>query len=145
MKNNLISSFCILIMMCLLSACSPVQENSAREVTEVSASSSLQGAFTHSVFFWLANPDSAEDRAEFEAAVKQFIDSSAYVKTKYLGTPAGTPREVVDNSWTYNLIVTFDSKEDHDLYQAEQVHDDFRNGSAHLWTKVLIYDGMKLW
>lgn len=145
MKNNLIVSSCVIMMMCLFSACSPVQENQSQEVAEVSSSNSLQGSFTHSVFFWLANPDSKEDKAEFEAAVRKFIDNSAYVKTKYLGTPAGTPREVVDNSWTYNLIVTFDSKEDHDLYQAEQVHDDFRNGSAHLWTKVLIYDGLKVW
>lgn len=129
----------------MYSSCSSAQDNAEQEVTETSSASSPEGTFTHSVYFWLANPDSEEDRAEFEASIRKFIDNSAYVKTKYLGTPAGTPREVVDNSWTYNLIVTFDSKEDHDLYQAEQVHDDFRNGSAHLWTKVLIYDGVKLW
>jgi hypothetical protein len=144
MKNIWINSICLLMIGLMYSSCSSFQEKTP-QVNSDSSSNSLQGTFTHSVYFWLANPDSEEDKAEFEAAVKKFIDNSAYVKTKYLGTPAGTPREVVDNSWTYNLIVTFDSKEDHDLYQAEQVHEDFRNGSAHLWTKVLIYDGVKVW
>lgn len=144
MKNIWLYAVSLLMIGFMFSSCTSVQENAPAKKSD-STSSSLQGTFTHSVYFWLANPDSEEAKAEFEAAVKKFIDNSAYVKTKYLGTPAGTPREVVDNSWTYNLIVTFDSKEDHDLYQAEQVHEDFRNGSAHLWTKVLIYDGVKLW
>lgn len=105
----------------------------------------MQGTFTHSVYFWLKNPDNAEDRAAFEKSITKFIDNSKYVKTRYLGTPANTPREVVDNSYTYCLIVSFDDKEAQDKYQTEPVHDKFKEESEHLWTKVQIYDSLKVW
>lgn len=101
--------------------------------------------FTHSVYFWLKNPDSPIDRQNFEQSITNFIDNSAYVLTKYLGTPAQTPRTVVDNSWTYCLIVTFEDKEAHDLYQSEPVHRTFVTESEHLWEKVQIYDSLKIW
>lgn len=42
-------------------------------------------AFTHVVYFWLKNPDSAADRSKFEAAVKQFMQDSKYAKTRFVG------------------------------------------------------------
>ena len=100
--------------------------------------------FVHTVFFWLKNPDSKEDREAFEKSLKKFISNSKYTKTNFIGVPARTPREVVDNSYTYSLIVTFNSKEEHDKYQKEDVHLLFIEESKDLWNKVIVYDGVTL-
>ncbi|MBJ6367875.1 Dabb family protein [Snuella sedimenti] len=103
------------------------------------------GNFRHTVFFWLKKPDDQSDRNAFETSLKKFIDSSVFVKTKHLGTPANTPREVVDNSFTYCLVVDFVTKEAHDKYQEEPAHKLFIEESSNLWDKVLVYDSENIW
>lgn len=98
--------------------------------------------FTHVVYFYLKNPDSAEDRKAFETSLKKFMDKTQYAKTKFIGVPAGTPRDVVDNSYTYSLILTFPSKEIQDKYQTEPAHSVFIDESSHLWKKVQVYDSV---
>ncbi|WP_406683733.1 Dabb family protein [Seonamhaeicola sp. MEBiC1930] len=98
------------------------------------------GNFAHTVFFWLKNPDNKEDRAAFEKSLKYFINNSKYIKTKHIGTPAATNREVIDNSYTYSLLLTFETKEDHDAYQDEPNHKQFLDESMNLWSKVIVYD-----
>nr|WP_128766318.1 Dabb family protein [Leeuwenhoekiella polynyae] len=100
--------------------------------------------FAHVVYFWLKNPDSQEDCKAFEASLKKFLSTSEYAKTKFIGKPANTPREVVDNSWTYSIILTFPSKEIQDKYQQEPVHLKFIEESEHLWEKVQVYDSVGL-
>ena len=98
--------------------------------------------FAHVVYFWLKNPDSAADRADFETALKKFLSTSEYAQTKFIGKPANTPREVVDNSWTYSIILTFPSKEIQDNYQNEPVHLRFIEEASHLWERVQVYDSV---
>ena len=98
--------------------------------------------FLHNVYFWLKNPDSQEDRAAFERSLKKFIHSSKYAKTLFIGKPAETPRDVVDNSWTYSLALTFPSKEIQDKYQTEDVHLTFIKESKDLWERVQVYDSV---
>ena len=47
---------------------------------------------------------------------------------------------MVDGSFTYSLIVTFESAEAQAAYQAEQPHLEFISESEHLWKKVIVYD-----
>lgn len=98
--------------------------------------------FTHVVYFWLKNPDSAQDRNAFLKSLKNFMQKSEYAQTKFIGEPAGTPREVVDGSFTYSLILSFPSKEIQDKYQAEPAHVKFVEESQHLWEKVVVYDSV---
>src|SRR5690606_12270339 len=65
----------------------------------------IKGDFIHSVYFWLKNPDSKADRAAFEKSLKKFINSSKVIISKHIGMPAPTNREVIDNTYTYSLIV----------------------------------------
>ena len=88
--------------------------------------------FAHVVYFWLNNPDSKEDREAFEKSLKKFLNSSEYAGTRFIATPANTPRDVVDNSWTYSIILTFPSKEIQDEYQNEPVHLQFIEEASHL-------------
>ncbi len=96
--------------------------------------------FAHAVYFWLENPDNQDDRAAFETSLKKFLDNSAYAKTKFIGTPPKASRDVVDGSFTYSLIVTFESEEAQQNYQDEGPHKLFIEESAHLWAKVIVYD-----
>jgi len=101
--------------------------------------------FTHVVYFYLNNPDNSEDRSAFENSLKKFLDTSLYAKTKFIGIPAETPRNVVDNSYTYSLILTFPSKEIQGKYQDEPAHLIFIEESSHLWKKVQVYDSVGIY
>lgn len=98
------------------------------------------GKFSHTVFFWLKNPDSKDDRLTFETSLKYFINNSVYVKTKHIGSPANTDRDVIDNTYTYSLLLTFEDKVAHDAYQEEPNHKKFVNECMGLWNKVVVYD-----
>ena len=96
--------------------------------------------FSHTVFFWLKNPDNAADRAAFETSLKKFLGKSEYAKTKFIGTPPKASRDVVDGSFTYSLILSFDSAESQQAYQDEVPHKVFIEESSDLWSKVIVYD-----
>ena len=104
----------------------------------------LDPAFVHSVYFWLHNPDNESDRTEFETAIKTLLEDSKYTKTNYIGTPPKAIRDVVDDSFTYNLLVTFESAEAQENYQVEEAHLKFIEDAKHLWKKVVVYDAIGL-
>ncbi len=85
-----------------------------------------------------------ETRESFLKELRTFIDNVDLMKTKHIGTPADTNREVIDSSWSYSLILSFDSKKEQDLYQEHQLHKNFIENASSLWTKVQVYDSIKL-
>ena len=97
----------------------------------------INGRFIHMVFFWLkdsTNPD------EFIKITQAFVEQIDEVNSFHIGKPAGTPREVVDNSYQISLVVTFDSKEEQDVYQDHPVHIQYVVDNKDKWEKVQIYD-----
>lgn len=120
-----------------------VQENSNTEetpTTEVKNYTIPNGDFAHSVYIWLKEPENLEHRTAFEASLKKFIFSSVDITTYHIGVPADTHREVIDNSYTYSLLVTFKDKAAQDRYQEDPAHKLFIEESSPLWEKVLVYD-----
>ena len=103
------------------------------------AQPSLNGRFAHVVFFWLKSDDQAEIK-KFEKGTRDFLKQVDVIKSVHLGQPAGTPRDVVDNSYSVCLIVTFDSKEDQDLYQEHPAHLKYIEDMKHMWTRVQVFD-----
>ena len=96
------------------------------------------------VFFWLKNPDSPADRAAFETSLKKFINQSVFIRGMHVGTPAPTDRPVIDSSYTYSLVLSFDSKADQDAYQDEDGHQVFIAECSPLWEKVVVYDSINI-
>ncbi|NNE78056.1 MAG: Dabb family protein [Pricia sp.] len=96
--------------------------------------------FAHTVYFWLKNPDNQDDRLAFETSLQKFLNKSAYAKTKFIGRPPKASRDVVDGSFTYSLIATFDSAEAQQKYQDEPPHKVFVEEASDLWKKVIVYD-----
>jgi len=109
---------------------------------ESAESRDFDPAFTHVVYFWLKQPDNDTDRAKFEAAVKQFMEDSQYAKTRFVGVPPKATRDVVDDSFTYSLILSFESAEAQEKYQAEPAHKAFVETCKDLWEKVIVYDSV---
>jgi hypothetical protein len=106
------------------------------------AQGELGGKFVHTVLFWLVD-ETMPTRGKFVTEVLKYLKEIEVIKTRHLGRPAGTDREVVDNSYSYCMIVTFDSKEDHDIYQEHPAHQQFIENASSLWTRVQVYDSIR--
>jgi hypothetical protein len=102
----------------------------------------LEGGFFHMVFFWLVN-DSPEVQKEFLKELKAFVSQVEEIKKVHIGPPAKTDRDVIDNTYSYSLVVSFDSRKEHDIYQEHAAHKRFIENASALWKKVLVYDSVK--
>ena len=90
------------------------------QLTNGGKSKDLEGNFVHIVFFWLKDDDK-KTKNKFFKELKKFID----------------------NSYSYCLVLSFDSKKEHDIYQEHQLHKDFIANASSLWKKVIVYDSVK--
>lgn len=97
--------------------------------------------FIHCVYFWLKDNLTPEQKEAFLQGAKS-LTTIETVKQGYIGVPAPTDRPVIERSYSYALIVIFDDQEGHDLYQAHEIHDRFRDSCAEYWNKVVIYDSV---
>ena len=77
--------------------------------------------FVHSVYFWLKEDVTAEQYNQF-VDVLRGLEQIKSVQAMEVGHPAGTPRDVVDNSYDVALLVYFNDRAGHDLYQADTIH-----------------------
>lgn len=112
--------------------------------TEQTKKQDFDHSFVHTVFFWLKNPENKEDRTKFETALSKLLKDSKYAKTNFMGTPPAASRDVVDGSFTYCLLVTFESPQAQDNYQSEEAHLTFIDEAKDLWEKVQVYDAKGL-
>ena len=109
---------------------------------ESKENANFDSSYAHVVYFWFNNPDNTQDKAFFETSLKKFLNSSKYAKTNFVGVPPKATRDVVDDSYTYNIILTFESAAAQEAYQKEDVHLQFIEESKHLWKKVIVYDAI---
>jgi hypothetical protein len=100
------------------------------------------GNFAHVVFFWL-NEQTDAVRNQLLNEMK-YIDKIDVIRTKHIGTPADTDRSVIDNTWSCSLVLTFDSGKEQEIYQEHPAHVAFVEKASHLWSKVLVYDSIKV-
>jgi len=105
-------------------------------------SKELEGGFFHVVYFWLVD-DSAEVKEKFLKELNSFVNEVDEIKKVHIGPPADTDRDVIDNTYSFNLLLTFDSKKEHDIYQEHPAHKKFIENASSLWKKVLVYDSIK--
>ncbi len=96
--------------------------------------------FFHIVYFWVKEGTPAERVEQLIDDCKSYLGSITTVRELHVGIPAGTPRDVVDNSFAVNLIVRFDDKEGHDFYQEIDTHQKFIDRNQDIWERVQVYD-----
>lgn len=94
----------------------------------------------HTVYFWLKEDLSEADEQDFLRGV-QSLETIESVDRFFIGPPAATDaRGVVDNSFSYALVVWFDDVAAHDIYQEHPTHLKFVEESEGRWDKVIVYD-----
>ena len=98
--------------------------------------------FVHNVYFWLKNPADEGDRSAFLEALRTFLATSQYARTCFIGMPPQATRDVVDGSFTFSLVVSFESAEAQSQYQTEDAHTRFVESASKLWEKVVVYDSI---
>ena len=99
-------------------------------------------AFIHTVFFWMKDSVTDDQKADFLLNGLQDLTRCPQIYKVFYGPPAGTPRDVVDNSYDYAWICHFKSKADHDEYQIDPIHDAFVENYKRLWARVQVYDSL---
>lgn len=99
---------------------------------------------THSVFFWLKNPDSQEDRDALIRGLKT-LEAIPTVRAIHVGVPAREEkREVVDNSYDVSELLLFDDLEGEAAYQVHPIHQKFVEDYAPLWREVRVFDSTRV-
>ncbi len=131
----------ITTLICFLSISSIAQTIDKKLVNE----KSIKGNLVHTVLFWLNNPEDKGERKAFEKGVKTLLNQCKFITSSHIGVPASTPdRPIIDKSYTYCIVVTFESIEAHDNYQIDPIHLKFVEENKDLWKKVQIYDSNTL-
>ncbi len=94
----------------------------------------------HSVFFWLNEDVSDEQRASFEGGLQALFEIDVVEKGNF-GKAAATPeRPVTQNSFDYSLFLEFDSVEQHNAYQVHPEHTVFVESFGSWFKEVRVYD-----
>ena len=135
------NKFFILLIVLLLCACQVQEEQEIDQVVNTSenVAEMKKAGFIHTVFFWLKEGTTDEQKAAFEKGMDK-LGTTPSIQSYFYGPPAGTPREVVDNSYDYAWIVHFANAEDQDAYQVDPIHLAFIEDHKDLWEKVQVYD-----
>jgi Stress responsive A/B Barrel Domain len=97
--------------------------------------------FVHHVYFWLNNPDSADDLKKLLEGLQK-LSKVKTIKMFHMGKPAGTNRDVIDGSYSVSWLLLFDNRADQDSYQTDPIHLKFVDECKHLWKKVVVYDSI---
>ena len=96
--------------------------------------------FIHTVFFWLKAEAPTEALDSLLHDARELLGAIPSVQKLFVGTPAQTPRGVVDNSYAVGLTVHFVDHTGHDLYQPHALHEQFIAQNQDHWERVVVYD-----
>lgn len=100
----------------------------------------MQPGFIHTVLFWLKPGTTDAAKQQVIDDCRRLLGSIATVRFLAVGEPAGTERDVVDNSYQIGLVVHFADKADHDVYQKAEKHLEFIRRNEAVWERVQVYD-----
>jgi hypothetical protein len=100
----------------------------------------LKNTFSHQVYFWL---NDKADLPKFMEGLNVLVPIKT-IRQIHIGVPAPSEmRDVIERSYDASLCVLFDSLADHDYYQADPLHDIFRDEyAAPLCKKVMVLDSI---
>lgn len=129
------------LLILFASACQP--DNNPSEMIQHEMSSQTEstiGMLQHTVFFYLNDNVTAEEREEFEAGLVALLEIPEVYRSE-TGVPAGTAeRDVTDHSYAYAIYTWFESMEDYAIYSDHPDHLEFIDTFNHLWADVKVYD-----
>ena len=98
--------------------------------------------FLHMVYFYPKADAGADDAQRLIAGIKTHLPSIPGVLRLETGAPAGTPRDVVDNTYAVALLVEFADAAGHDVYSDHPNHLRFIAECSPLWSSVKVFDSL---
>lgn len=99
-----------------------------------------KGSIIHSVYFWLKDGITDAEETDF-LLYFQLLSKIPLVQTLNYGKAATTPaRDVVDHSFSYNLILTFKNLEDITAYGVHPEHTAGAEKFKKYWKRVEVKD-----
>ncbi|QBQ40599.1 Dabb family protein [Sphingobacterium psychroaquaticum] len=136
-RNQFIKSLALASLAApLASACTSQNETSKHESEGLHPA----GTIVHAVYFWLKEDLTDDDKKDF-LNFFEALRKVPGIRSFQYGKPASTtPRPVVDNSFSYNLVVTFKSMDDINTYEKHPDHLAAADKYSKYWSKVLVMD-----
>lgn len=94
----------------------------------------------HSVYFWLKDELGDEKKKSFLEGLLKLKEIPTIVDL-YVGIPADTPkRQVLDDSYTFGIVVVFQDLDGHNKYQIHPIHQEFLKNYSSYWERIVVYD-----
>lgn len=95
----------------------------------------------HHVLFWLKADITPEQKIAFRESLETLNDIEV-IDLFHIGTPAPIERAVVDTTYTFSLLISFEDLEAHNVYQTHPLHQAFLDEFRVFFEKVVIYDAV---
>ncbi len=139
--SNKMSKFITLVFFSIIAfSCQEVEKT--EEVTKtMETETSLENQFIHHVYFYLNNPDSAEDKAKLVEGLNKLATVET-IQQHYIGFPAPTDRDVIVKDYAVSWMCFFKNLEEEEMYQKDPIHLKFIEDYGHLWSTVKVYDSI---
>lgn len=130
----------------VLAACAPKTSNEENNQTasnnETNATMENKEVIAHYVLFWLKDGLSEQEISDFANFFEE-LKPIPGIKSLHYGRAANTnARDVVDNSFTYNLLVYCDTMEDINTYETHPIHLAAIEKYSKFWSKVVVHDSV---
>lgn len=106
-------------------------------------SKELEHAFVHQVYIWLKDPSSEKDKQTLIEGMRK-LTAAKSIRQFHIGLPVPSERSVVDSSYSVSWLIVFDDKEGQDAYQVDPLHLEFVKNCSPLWTKVVVFDSIRV-
>lgn len=133
--NVVIASVLLFI---LASACQ--QASTPTTETTLTPTENTAGMLQHTVYFYLNDDVTDQQRADFEEGLKELLEIESIYKSE-LGVPGDTEsRDVTDHSFGYSIFTWFETMEDYITYDEHPEHLRFIDTYEELWSDVKVYD-----
>lgn len=118
------------------------QASNSNKISKNMNTNKQEEVITHYVLFWLKKGLSEKEIADFAGFFEE-LRKVPNIKSLHYGRAANsTPRDVVDNSFTYNLLVYFDTLDDLETYGTHPIHLKAIEQYSHNWEKVVVHDSV---
>jgi hypothetical protein len=99
-------------------------------------------SIAHYVLFWLKETLSENEKKDFTKFFEE-LKKVPTIKSLHYGSPANTnQRDVVDNSFSYNLLVYFENMDDLNVYETHPIHLNAVEKYSKYWEKVVVHDSI---
>lgn len=123
----------------ILAGCAEETATSQRTVTQTTAAPTTQ--FVHAVFFDM-KPDTPEATVDaLIADIQTMLPKIPSVRSLKCGRrDVRMQREVSDTAFTVGLVITFDDKAGHDLYNDHPLHKECTGKYREHFAKVRVFD-----